>query len=109
MQLVLVLLFHVLEQSRILASGHSFKSIGTGVTSCQVLYHEPGGVPVQGNEVDMRNGGLVAPPALINSGNFRIGRRCCQFRSKVMELFLAIFVRKSLFSNVTPFILALGG
>lgn len=94
------------KQSRILASGHSFEYIGTGVTITTAL-PQTGGVPIQENEVDMRNGGLVVYTSTDQSGNFRIGEGVVVNQST--GTISGNFYSKSLFSNVTPFILALGG
>jgi len=94
------------KQSRILASGHSFEYIGTGVTISTSL-PLTGGVPIQENEVDMREGGLVVYTSTDQSGNFRIGEGV-----KINQATGTIsgnIYSKSLFSNITPFILALGG
>jgi hypothetical protein len=96
----------IVKQSRILTSGHSFEYIGTGVTISSSL-PVTGGVPIQENEVDMKNGGLVVYTSTDQSGNFRIGDGV-----KIDQATGTItgnIYSKSLFSNITPFILALGG
>jgi hypothetical protein len=96
----------IFKQSRILASGHSFEYIGSGVTITTALPWT-GGVPIQENEVNMRNGGLVVYTSTDQSGNFRIGDGV-----KIDQATGTItgnIYSKSLFSNITPFILALGG
>jgi hypothetical protein len=94
------------KQSRILASGHSLEYVGSGVNINTAL-PSTGGVSIQENEVDMRNGGLVVYTTTDQSGNFRIGDGV-----KIDQTTGTISgdaYSKSLFSNVTPFILALGG
>lgn len=94
------------KQSRILGSGHSFEYIGSG-TSLPNALPAAGGVPIQANEVDMRNGGLVVYTSTDQGGNYRIGDGV--LIDQATGTISGNFYVKSLFSNVTPFILALGG
>jgi len=94
------------KQSRILASGHSFEYIGSGVTIANAL-PSTGGIPIQDNEVDNRNGGLVVYTSTDQSGNFRIGEGVVI--NQQTGTISGNFYSRSLFANVTPFILALGG
>lgn len=94
------------KQSRILASGHSFEYIGSGTTISSAL-PSTGGVPIQDNEIDMRNGGLVVYTSTDQSGNFRIGDGVTI--NQTTGTISGTFYSKSLFSTLTPFILALGG
>ena len=96
----------IYKQSRILASSHSFEYIGSGVTIATAL-PQTGGVTIQENEVDNRNGGLVIYTSTDQSGNFRIGDGVVINQST--GTISGNFYSKSLFANVTPFILALGG
>ena len=94
------------RQSRILASSHSFEYIGSGTDPIKSLPSR-GGVPIQENEVDNRDGGLVIYTSTDQGGNFRIGEGV-----KIDQISGTItgnFYSKSLFANVTPLILALGG
>ena len=94
------------KQSRILASGHSFEYIGSG-TEITTALPAAGGVAIQENETDARNGGLVIYTSTDQSGNFRIGdgviinQQTGQISGRSYS--------KSLFSSMTPYILALGG
>jgi hypothetical protein len=94
------------KQSRVLASGHSFEYIGSGndIASAVPLR---GGVPIQDNETDSRNGGLVVFTSTDQSGNFRIGEGVAI--NQQTGTISGRFYSKSLFSTMTPFILALGG
>jgi hypothetical protein len=92
------------KQSRVLASGHSFEYIGSG-TNINAALPAQGGIPIQDNEVDMRNGGLVVYTSTDQSGNFRIGEGV-QI-NQVTGTISGRFYSKSLFSTMTPFILAL--
>jgi hypothetical protein len=94
------------KQSRVLASGHSFEYIGSGTNINNALPAQ-GGVPIQDNEVDMRNGGLVVFTSTDQSGNFRIGDGVVV--NQTTGTISGTFYSKSLFSTMTPFILALGG
>lgn len=94
------------KQSRILASGHSFEYIGSGTEINSALPNQ-GGVPIPDNEVNMRNGGLVVYTSTDQAGNFRIGEGVSI--NQTTGTISGTFYSKSLFSTLTPFILALGG
>jgi hypothetical protein len=96
----------VFKQSRILASSHSFEYIGSG-TDISTALPQTGGVGIQENETDARNGGLVVFTSTDQSGNFRIGDGVVI--NQQTGTISGNFYSKSLFANVTPFILALGG
>jgi len=97
---------HFFKQSRVLASSHSFEYIGSG---CDPVTSLPsrGGVAIQENEVDNRNGGLVVYTSTDQGGNFRIGEGVVI--DQITGTISGNFYSKSLFANVTPLILALGG
>ena len=94
------------KQSRVLASGHSLEYIGSGTDINSALPNQ-GGVPIQANETDMRNGGLVVFTTTDQTGNFRIGDGVVI--NQQTGTISGTFYSKSLFSTMTPFILALGG
>ena len=94
------------KQSRILASSHSFEYIGTGVDIVNSLPSR-GAIPIQDNEVDDRNGGLTIFTSTDQTGNFRIGDGV--IIEQQSGTITGTFYSKSLFSTMTPFILALGG
>lgn len=94
------------KQSRILSSGHSLEYIGSGTNINSALPNQ-GGVAIQENEIDMRNGGLVVFTSTDQSGNFRIGDGVVI--NQQTGTISGTFYSKSLFSTMTPFILALGG
>ena len=94
------------KQSRILASSHSFEYIGTGVELIDSLPSR-GAVPIQDNEVDDRNGGLTIFTSTDQTGQFRIGDGV--IIDQQTGTISGNFYSKSLFSTMTPFILALGG
>ena len=94
------------KQSRILASGHSLEYIGSG-TNIATALPSTGGVTIQENEIDARNGGLVVFTSTDQSGNFRIGDGVVINQQD--GTVSGTSYSKSLFSTMTPFILALGG
>ena len=94
------------KQSRVLASGHSFEYIGSG-TEIATCLPSTGGVAIQDNETDPRNGGLVVYTSTDQTGNFRIGDGVV-INQQTGTVSGAAYT-KSLFSTLTPFILALGG
>ena len=94
------------KQSKILASSHSFEYVGAGVTIGGALPAK-GGTLVQDNEVKDRNGGLTIFTSKDQSGNFRIGDGVI-INQQTGKISGAAY-SKSLFSQMTPFILALGG
>ena len=94
------------KQSRIIASSHSFEYIGTGVDPVNSLPSR-GAVPIQDNEVDDRNGGLTIFTSTDQAGQFRIGDGV--IIDQQTGTISGQFYSKSLFSTMTPFILALGG
>ena len=94
------------RQSRVLASSHSFEYIGSGTDPVNSLPSR-GGVMIQENEVDNRNGGLVIYTSTDQGGNFRIGEGVVI--DQITGTISGNFYSKSLFANVTPLILALGG
>ena len=94
------------KQSRVLASGHSLEYIGSGTEIANALPAQ-GGVAIQDNETDARNGGLVVFTSTDQSGNFRIGDGVVI--NQQTGTISGTFYSKSLFSAMTPFILALGG
>ncbi len=94
------------KQSRILASSHSFEYIGTGVDPLNSIPSR-GAVPIQDNEIDDRNGGLTIFTSTDQAGQFRIGDGV--IIDQQTGTISGNFYSKSLFSTMTPFILALGG
>ncbi len=94
------------KQSRVLASGHSLEYIGSGTDIAKALPAN-GGVPIQENETVTKDGGLVVYTSTDQSGNFRIGDGVVI--NQQTGTISGTFYSKSLFSTMTPFILALGG
>ena len=92
------------QQSKIIASSHTFEYIGSGnnITSATP---KRGGVTIQANEVKSQNGGRVIYTSTDQAGNFRIGDDF-QINQATGTVSGRAF-SKSLFSEMTPFILAL--
>jgi hypothetical protein len=94
------------RQSLQIASSHSFEYIGAG-NAIETARPSKGGVTIQENEVLKLDGGDVIYTSTDQNGNFRIGDGVV-IDQTTGTISGAIYV-KSLFSQVTPFILALGG
>ena len=92
------------QQSKIIASSHTFEYIGSGNT-ITVATPKRGGVTIQANEVVSQNGGRVVYTSTDQAGNFRIGDDL-QINQSTGTISGRAF-SKSLFSEITPFILAL--
>jgi hypothetical protein len=94
------------RQSFQIVSSHSFQYIGSGNT-IESAYPSRGGVTIQENEVVKLDGGEVVYTSTDQDGNFRIGDGVV-IDQAAGAITGDVYVR-SLFSQVTPFILALGG
>lgn len=92
------------QQSKIIASSHTFEYIGSG-NDITTATPKRGGVTIQENEVLSQNGGRVIYTSTDQAGNFRIGDDL-QINQNTGTISGRAFSR-SLFSEVTPFILAL--
>jgi len=94
------------RQSFQIVSSHSFQYIGAGNT-IETAYPSKGGVTIQENEVVKLDGGDIVYTSTDQDGNFRIGDGVV-IDQAAGAITGDVYV-KSLFSQVTPFILALGG
>jgi hypothetical protein len=94
------------RQSYQIVSSHSFEYIGTGNT-IETAYPSRGGVTIQENEIIKLDGGDIAYTSTDQQGNFRIGDGLI-INQQTGSISGPDYVR-SLFTQVTPFILALGG
>jgi hypothetical protein len=92
------------QQSKIIASSHTFEYIGSG-NDITTATPKRGGVTIQANEVVSTNGGSVIYTSTDQSGNFRIGDDF-QINQATGTVSGRAF-SKSLFSEMTPLILAL--
>jgi hypothetical protein len=89
-----------------IVSSQSFQYIGAGNT-IETAYPSKGGVTIQENEVVKLDGGEVVYTSTDQDGNFRIGDGV-NIDQAAGAITGNVYIR-SLFSQVTPFILALGG
>jgi len=94
------------KQSRVLASSHAFEYIGSGI-DVKTALPQNGGVTIPENETVNLNGGLVVFTSTDQSGNFKIGDGL--IINQNTGTISGTSYSKSLFSTLTPFILALGG
>lgn len=94
------------RQSFQIVSSHSFQYIGAGNT-IESAYPSRGGITIQENEVIKLDGGEITYTSTDQAGNFRIGDGV-EIDQATGTVSGNIYI-KSLFTQVTPFILALGG
>ena len=94
------------RQSFQIVSSHSFQYIGAGNT-IESAYPSRGGVSIIDNEVIATDGGQINYTSTDQSGNFRIGDGVV-INQTTGTVSGNVYI-KSLFTQVTPFILALGG
>jgi hypothetical protein len=94
------------RQSFQIVSSHSFQYIGSGNTISKA-YPSRGGVTIPENEVIKIGGGEITYTSTDQAGNFRIGDGV-EINQSTGTVSGNIYI-KSLFTQVTPFILALGG
>ena len=94
------------KQSRVLASSHAFEYIGSGNTALSAL-PQRGGVAIPENETTSINGGLVIYTSTDQAGNFKIGDGV--IINQLEGSISGDAYQRSLFANITPYILALGG
>ena len=94
------------RQSFQIVSSHSFQYIGAGNT-IESAYPSRGGVSIIENEVITTDGGKINYTSTDQSGNFRIGDGVV-INQTTGTVSGNVYI-KSLFTQVTPFILALGG
>ena len=94
------------RQSFQIVSSHSFQYIGAGNT-IESAYPSRGGVSIVDNEVITSDGGQINYTSTDQSGNFRIGDGVV-INQTTGTVSGNVYI-KSLFTQVTPFILALGG
>lgn len=94
------------KQSRIISNSQIFEYIGSGIDLSSALPSN-GGMPIQENEVVMNFGGLVVFSSIDHSGNLRFGEGFVI--NQIAGSVTGNVYTGSLFGNVTPLILALGG
>ncbi len=94
------------KQSRIISNGQTFEYIGSG-TDLATALPSNGGIPIQENEIVMGDGGLVLYSSIDHSGNLRFGDGFVV--NQISGSITGDVYTGSIFGNVTPLILALGG
>jgi len=94
------------RQSFQIVSSHSFEYVGSG-TAIEDAYPSRGGVVIQANEIIESDGARINFTSTDQSGNFSIGNGVV-IEQATGRIRGDVYI-KSLFSQVTPFILALGG
>ena len=94
------------RQSLQIVSSQSFQYVGSGNT-IETAYPSRGGITIQENEVITDDGAKINYTSTDQRGNFRIGDGVVIDQS-TGTVSGNVYV-KSLFTQVTPFILALGG
>ena len=94
------------RQSLQIVSSQSFQYVGAG-NDIESAYPSRGGISIQENEVITNDGGKINYTSTDQRGNFRIGDGVVIDQS-TGTVSGNVYV-KSLFAQITPFILALGG
>ena len=93
-------------RSSIIASAHTFEYVGAGTNPATAL-PQYGGIPIEANEVIATNGGVVTYTSTDQKGNFKVGSGFVVNQATATITGDAFY--KSLFAQMTPYILALSG
>jgi hypothetical protein len=91
-------------RSSIIASAHTFEYVGAGTDPATAL-PQYGGIPIEANEVIQLNGGVVTYTSTDQKGNFKVGTDFIVNQATGTITGDAFY--KSLFAQMTPYILAL--
>ena len=91
-------------RSSIIASAHTFEYVGAGTNPATAL-PQYGGIPIDANEVIQINGGIVTYTSTDQKGNFKVGDGFIVNQATATITGDAFY--KSLFAQMTPYILAL--
>jgi hypothetical protein len=91
-------------RSSIIASAHTFEYVGAGTDPATAL-PQYGGIPIEANEVIQTNGGVITFTSTDQKGNFKVGTGFT-INQATGEITGDYFYR-SLFAQMTPYILAL--
>jgi hypothetical protein len=91
-------------RSSIIASAHTFEYVGAGTNPATAL-PQYGGIPIEANEVIQTNGGVVTYTSTDQKGNFKVGSQFIVNQATATITGDAFY--KSLFAQMTPYILAL--
>jgi Protein of unknown function (DUF1565) len=93
-------------RSSIIASAHTFEYVGAGTNPATAL-PQFGGIPIEANEVVATNGAVVTYTSTDQKGNFKVGSGFIVNQATATITGDAFY--KSLFAQMTPYILALSG
>ena len=93
-------------RSSIIASAHTFEYVGAGTNPATAL-PQYGGIPIEENEVIATNGGVITFTSTDQKGNFKVGEGFVI--NQATGVITGTYFYQSLFAQMTPFILALGG
>jgi hypothetical protein len=93
-------------RSSIIASAHTFEYVGAGTNPATAL-PQYGGIPIDANEVLQLDGGVVTFTSTDQKGNFKVGNGFVVNQATSTITGDAFY--KSLFAQMTPYILALSG
>ena len=91
-------------RSSIIASAHTFEYVGAGTNPATAL-PQYGGIPIEANEVVATNGAVVTYTSTDQKGNFKVGSGFIVNQATATITGDAFY--KSLFAQMTPYILAL--
>ena len=91
-------------RSSIIASAHTFEYVGAGTNPATAL-PQYGGIPIEANQVRQIDGGVVTYTSTDQKGNFKVGDGFT-INQATGEITGSYFY-KSLFAQMTPYILAL--
>ena len=92
-------------RSSIIASAHTFEYVGAGTNPATAL-PQYGGIPIEAQEVIAINGGVVTFTSTDQKGNFKVGQGFTI--NQATGTITGVDFYKSLFAQMTPYILALG-
>ena len=93
-------------RSSIIASAHTFEYVGAGTNPATAL-PQYGGIPIEANEVIATGGGVVTFTSTDQKGNFKVGLGFTI--NQATGTIAGNDFYESLFAEMTPFMLALGG
>ena len=93
-------------RSSIIASAHTFEYVGAGTNPATAL-PQYGGIPIEANEVLQIGGGIVTFTSTDQKGNFKVGNGFIVNQATSTITGDAFY--KSLFAQMTPYILAISG
>jgi hypothetical protein len=93
-------------RSSIIASAHTFEYVGAGTDPATAL-PQYGGIPIEANEVVSTNGAVITYTSTDQKGNFKVGDGFIVNQATATITGDAFY--KSLFAQMTPYILAISG